>query len=47
MQENEPLVKTSVNTRDKNKKTLVVLVLVIIGLAVFSLLYAAVIFPSL
>jgi hypothetical protein len=47
MQENKPYVKTSVNTRDKNKKTLVVLVSVIVGLTVFALLYAAVIYPSL
>jgi len=47
MQENEQQIKTSVNTRSKNKKTLIVLVSVIIGLTVFALLYAAVIYPSL
>jgi hypothetical protein len=47
MQENELHVKTSVNTRSKNKKTLIILVSVIVGLTVFSLLYAAVIYPSL
>ncbi len=47
MQENEPFIKTSVNTRSKNKKTLVVLVSVIVGLTVFALLFAAVIYPSL
>lgn len=47
MQENEQHVKTSVNTKAKNKKTLIVLVSVIVGLTIFSLLYAAVIYPSL
>lgn len=47
MQENEQQIKTSVNTKAKNKKTLIVLVSVIVGLTIFALLYAAVIYPSL
>lgn len=47
MQENEQYIRTSVNTKEKNKKTLIVLVSVIVGLTVFALLYAAVIYPSL
>lgn len=47
MQENELHIKTSTNTKAKNKKTLIVLVSVIVGLTVFALLYAAVIYPSL
>jgi hypothetical protein len=47
METNEPIVKTSVNTASKNKRTLKVLIGIALGLLVFSLLYAAVIYPSL